>query len=201
MKLLLTGATGGIGQRLLPYFKDYEVTAVNSKTFPLPIVRLYDTDIVIHLAGVSLLNDLSKHSLLNKKLIEVNCLGTVNLLATYLPAMRQKKFGRIILMSSVCSEMNLPLHGLYSASKAFNDKLVKIAALENAEYGITVNSIQLGYTGVGMSENSSDLMIKQRNKSALKRFCKIEEIYQTIDYLINCEYITGQNIRLDGGIR
>ena len=199
MKLLLTGSTGGIGRELLKFLKGYEITAVSSKDFTLPVVKRYDVDIVVHLAGMSLLNDLSEHSILNRKVIDVNCLGTINLLATYLPLMRHKGFGRVILMSSVCSEINLPLHGLYSATKAFNDKLVKIAALENAQYGVTVNSIQLGYTGVGMSDRGS--LEKQRNKPAMKRFCHMSELVNTIDYIVKTEYLTGQNIRLDGGIR
>ena len=42
---------------------------------------------------------------------------------------------------------------------------------------------------------------KAKNKIGLKRFIKIEELYSTIEYIINNEYVTGQNIRIDGGIR
>lgn len=102
-------------------------------------------------------------------------------------------------MSSVCSVINLPLHGIYSASKAFIDKLVKIAAIENAQYGITVNSIQLGYTGVGMGDPEQNE--KMRNKPSLKRFVTPREIFDTIMFIISTEYYTGQNLRLDGGIK
>ena len=112
--------------------------------------------------------------------------------------MRSKNFGRIIFMSSVFSEINVKGYGAYSASKAFVDKLVKIAALENAQYGITVNSIQLGYTGIGMGENTPDLA-KQR--IALKRFVTMQELFNTIEYIIKTEYLTGQNIRLCGGVK
>jgi NAD(P)-dependent dehydrogenase (short-subunit alcohol dehydrogenase family) len=78
---------------------------------------------------------------------------------------------------------------------------VKIAAIENAQYGITVNSIQLGYTGIGMGKLTDEAYEKAKNKSAMKRFCTMWELYKTIDYIIETEYLTGQNIRLDGGIR
>jgi NAD(P)-dependent dehydrogenase (short-subunit alcohol dehydrogenase family) len=44
-------------------------------------------------------------------------------------------------------------------------------------------------------------MTRQINKPALKRFCTIEEIYNAIKFIIDTEYYTGQNLRLDGGIK
>jgi 3-oxoacyl-[acyl-carrier protein] reductase len=199
MKTLLIGGTGAIGQGLIPYFKDYEVC--DSKQFPLPTLPypfIYDADVVINLAALYTDCELSKFNIVNKKLILVNCLGAVNILAAFLPRMKERGYGRIIMMSSIYSHFNVRGQGVYSASKAFVDKLVNIAALENAEFGITVNSIQLGYTGVGMGELNLE---RTRNKPALKRFVTMDEIYNTIDYIIKTEYITGQNIRLDGGVK
>ena len=204
MKILLIGGSGAIGQGLVPLLKEkYEVISCNSVEFPLPLITDFESDfeIVINLAATSFLNPLYKYHVLNKSAIEVNCFGAVNILAKFLPGMRERHYGRIIMMSSVCSEINLVEHGVYSASKAFVDKLVKIAAIENAHYGITVNSIQLGYTGIGMGESTHENMERAKNKSAMKRFCRIEEICRTIDFIIETEYLTGQNIRLDGGIK
>lgn len=203
-RLLIIGGSGAIGQSILPYFDNEEFTvySCDSQSFPLPNIPgkiFQDADIVINLAGLSLLNDLSGYHILNKKLIDISCLGSVNILAHFLPGMRERKFGRLIFMSSVCSVINLPLHGIYSASKAFIDKLVKIAAIENAQYGITVNSIQLGYTGVGMGDPEQNE--KMRNKPSLKRFVTPREIFDTIMFIISTEYYTGQNLRLDGGIK
>lgn len=195
MKILLIGHTSAIAQAVKPYLSDFEVIEQSSRER-----TVHDTDIVINFAGVSLLNDLSKVSLITKKLIEVNCMGAINILTDYLPLLRKKRYGRIILMSSVCAEIDLINHGAYSASKAFIDKLVKIAALENAQYGVTVNSIQLGYTGIGMSDIPEELE-RMRNKSALKRFCNMQELANTIKYIVETEYFTGQNLRLDGFIK
>jgi len=205
MKVLLIGGSGAIGTALVPYFdiNGYEIQWCNSKQFPLPAIAdgWGDMDVVINLAALTVECERDKFNVLNKKLIDVNCLGAVNILANFLPGMREQCFGRIILFSSVYSAINVKGQGVYSASKAFVDKIVKIAALENAEYGITVNSIQLGYTGTGMGESTRENKQKARNNTALKRFVTIEEIYRTVDYIINTEYLTGQNIRLDGGIR
>jgi NAD(P)-dependent dehydrogenase (short-subunit alcohol dehydrogenase family) len=115
--------------------------------------------------------------------------------------MKKRGYGRIIMMSSIYSAINIKGQGVYSASKAFVDKLVQVASLENAKYGVTVNSIQLGYTGIGMGELSKDKVDVAKNKTSLKRLCTIQELWQTIEFIINTEYITGQNIKLDGGIK
>jgi NAD(P)-dependent dehydrogenase (short-subunit alcohol dehydrogenase family) len=203
LKVLLIGGSGEIGQALIDLFdiQKYKVYWCDSKEFPLPMAgsRMFpwtNIDIVINLAAV-----MPKNSTQFKKAILVNCLGAADILEIFLPFMRTHGYGRIIMMSSIFSKINVPGQGVYSASKAFVDKLVKIAAIENAQYGVTINSIQLGYTGIGMGEPLESDYNKAKNKPAMKRFCTMEELYRTIDYIIDTEYLTGQNIALEGGIR
>lgn len=197
--IIFIGGTSAIGQSLKGYFPN--ASFLSSRDYNVLELQNYNTDVVVNLSGISQLNDLSEWDPQTIYTIQVNCLGAVAILASFLPQMREKRFGRIIFMSSVCSEINLPEHGVYSASKAFIDKLVRIAAIENGKYGITVNSIQLGYTGIGMSENTPANMERQKQKASLGRFCRPEEIADTIKYLINTEFVNGANIRLDGGMR
>lgn len=202
--VLLIGGSGAVGRALVPLFDsgEYYVESVSSKVFELPnpiFKDIVDVDIVINLAAATLNEVLHNDNTLNKRVIDVNCLGAVNVLNLFLPYMREKRYGRIILMSSVFSKINIVGQGVYSASKAFVDKLVKIAAIENASHGVTINSIQLGYMGIGMGVGSN--MEGAKNKSAFKRFCTVEELYNTIMFIINTEYLTGQNIALEGGIR
>jgi NAD(P)-dependent dehydrogenase (short-subunit alcohol dehydrogenase family) len=202
-KVLLIGGSGGVGRGIHPYLeKKYDVYSVNSKQFPLPEMNFTfgwkDIDIVVNLASLTVDCELNNQDIKNKSIINVNCLGAVNVLSAFLPHMRERGYGRIIMMSSIYAEINVKTQGVYSASKAFVDKLVRVAALENAAYGVTVNSIQLGYTGIGMGDSSEENKERARNKVAMKRFCTMEELYNTIEYIINTEYLTGQNIRLDG---
>ena len=208
-KILLVGGTGGIGQQLLDAFdkEKYEVVAIGSKDIDITNQysdwnKLSGVGVVVNLAGVIAPVSLSEHSGMSQRMVEVNCLGAVNLLMGLLPIMKPHRYGRIIMMSSVFSEITVPGYGVYSATKAFVDKLVKSAAIENAKHGITINSIQLGYTGLGMGALEDEkLYEKTKNKCELKRFCSPTDIAKTIDYIIETEYLTGQNIRLDGGIR
>jgi NAD(P)-dependent dehydrogenase (short-subunit alcohol dehydrogenase family) len=160
---------------------------------------LGNADIVVSLAGMTQNNLLSEFYPRTRHTIDVNCLGAVTVLGDFLPHMIQRGYGRIIFISSIYSTMAVRGQGVYSASKAFIDRLVKTAAIENATYGITVNSIQLGFTGIGMGK--MDEPERGLNKVGLLRYCTIEELWQTIRFIIETEYITGQNIRLDGGMK
>jgi NAD(P)-dependent dehydrogenase (short-subunit alcohol dehydrogenase family) len=91
---------------------------------------------------------------------------------------------------------------IYSSCKSFLDKFVKNISVENIGLGITANSLQLGYFDGGMTyripdDNLSSII----NSIGLKRFGKIEELSNTINFIIENEYVTGTNIKIDGGIQ
>lgn len=204
-EVFLIGGSGAVGKALYNIFDHdkYSVYSFNSREAPLPSLRGIENeaDIVINLAGVTTTCELHKKDVNACNVIDVNCVGAVDILDTFLPHMQKQKYGRIIFISSVYSSINVKGQGVYSASKAFVDKLTKIAALENAEYGVTVNSIQLGYTGIGMGRVPIENTQRVMSKIGMGRFCSPQELYNTIEYIINTEYLTGQNIRLDGGIK
>jgi 3-oxoacyl-[acyl-carrier protein] reductase len=81
------------------------------------------------------------------------------------------------------------------------DRLVSTANKENIKYGITCNTIQLGYWDGGMAyrvEQKYQDMAKE--KIGLKRFGNMNELYNTIDFIIENEYICGTNLKIDGGL-
>lgn len=212
-KMLIVGGTGGLGSKMTEMFsKNYEVLSVGSKD--LDVTRFRDLDgffyvnsfdIVLNLSGLnydSFLHKYNEDTLYEAyKQIDVNVKGNVNLLSACLPMMRKNGFGRVIILSSVLSEMTVVGTSVYSASKSFIDSLVKTASLENLSKGITCNSIQLGYFNAGMAhripEKISDIV---KSKIPLKRFGNMNELYNTIEFLINTEYVAGTAIKIDGGV-
>lgn len=212
-KIVVFGATGGIGKKLIPLLETkYNVIALGSKDVDITkIIEVYlffeqnDFDIVLNLSGKKydvFLNEITKEDheqILD--MINVNILGTINILGGCLPKMRDKKYGRVISISSIFAEKNIPKNGIYCSSKAFIDRLISVANKENIEYGITCNTIQLGYWGDGMGENVSDeIQKKTKNKIGLKRYGTTEELFKTIDFIINNEYVCGTNLKIDGGL-
>ena len=212
-KLILFGGTGGLGQKLIPFLeKKYDVTAVGSKDVDITSfseVQKYfndnEFDIVLNMSGskydvfLSKIKDSDQEDI--NKMIDVNIKGNINIVSSCLPKMIEKKYGRIISISSVFSELNVPKNSIYCASKAFVDRFISNANKENVKFGITCNTIQLGYWDGGMCyrvEEKYQEMAKE--KIGLKRWGKIEELYNTIDYIIENEYVSGTNLKIDGGL-
>lgn len=212
MKILLIGGSGGLGKLLSPELlkrKDYVVISLSSRDVDITnsyttreIVRDYNPDVLINLAGVSIDSTIAKADLKDvQKQLNVNILGNIHLIQPFIEISKAKAFGRYIYISSILSSRVAMGAGIYSATKAFNDNLIRTSALENAKYGTTFNSVQLGYFSAGLCERLPE-NIKQLvlNKIPFRRWGRIEELANLIEYFINTEYSTGTNIDLSGGL-
>ena len=212
-KLIVFGGTGGLGQKLIPFLeKKYYVTPVGSKDVDITSfseVQKYfsenEFDVVLNMSGskydvfLSKIKDSDQENI--NKMIDVNIKGNINIVSSCLPKMIEKKYGRIISISSVFSELNVPKNSIYCASKSFVDRFISNANKENVKFGITCNTIQLGYWDGGMCYRVDEKYQEMaKEKIGLKRWGKIEELYNTIDYIIENEYVSGTNLRIDGGL-
>jgi len=211
--IALFGAGGGLGSQLLPLLDSkYKVIGVRSSDVNVTDINqvkaFFDAnkvDIVINLTGYnvdSFAHKINEHSVDNiNRQIDVNIKGTVNLVSNCLPYMREQQFGRIILVSSVLADHPVVSTSIYAGCKGFVDSFTKTVALENASKNINCNSLQLGYFDGGLTykipENFRDGI---KNNIPAKRWGEILELYNTIEYLIETGYMTGQNLNISGGI-
>jgi NAD(P)-dependent dehydrogenase (short-subunit alcohol dehydrogenase family) len=213
-RVLIVGGSGGLGKQVAVQMRNipdrdnrtvaYGVIAASSKEYD---IASYDQrfiennafDIIINFAGVNLDGFIHKTHL-NEAInpISVNAAGAYNLANACLPGMRQRGYGRIIMISSILSTHNVLGTGVYAATKAFVDRLVKSISQENISKGITANSIQLGYFDGGMTYKLPDPEAV-KVQIPLKRFGRIDELVNAIEFLINTEYCTGINLPLTGG--
>lgn len=133
--------------------------------------------------------------------INTNLKGTFNMCRHITQPMLKQKSGTIINMSSVVGMMGNAGQTNYAASKAGINGLTKALARELASRQITVNAIAPGYIETEMtdalSEKIQDTMLKQ---IPLKRFGQAEEIAETVEFLINNRYMTGQVVEVNGGL-
>ncbi|HNW98548.1 MAG TPA: SDR family NAD(P)-dependent oxidoreductase [Bacteroidales bacterium] len=136
-----------------------------------------------------------------KKTIEINLIGTFNVINALLPEMRKNNYGRIINFSSVVAKMGVAGTSAYASSKAALWGLSKSIAVENASKGITINSLNLGYFNIGMiSDVSSEIQEKIKEKIPSNSFGDPINIYNSVNYIIASDYINGASIDINGCI-
>lgn len=210
MVIALFGGSGGLGSKLAPLLqtkhtviqlgsKDVDITNVNQVE---DFFNQNEIDTVLNFSGLNcdgLIHKIQEEDI--RKIIEVNIMGNFNIMRGCIPKMREKKFGRIICISSILSIKPIKGTSVYSGSKAFIDSMVKTCALENAKYGITCNSIQLGYFEGGLTNKVPENILRPVvEKILFGRLGKSEEIFNTIEFILSTEYLTGANIELTGGL-
>lgn len=188
----------------------YSVRAISSKDVDIRYLskckEFFENesiDIVINLAGINFNKMIHKFDEEDGgelfKMLDVNLTGAVNIAAAALPGMRERGYGRFIYASSVLAQHQVLGTGIYSSCKAFIDRLVKSISAENISKGITANSLQLGYFDGGLTYRLPDPE-SFKEKIPLKRWGTIKELVNTVNYLVETEYITGQNIQISGGL-
>lgn len=210
MNIILFGGSGGLGSKLSAFLeKKHQVTSLSSKNINITdseavnnFFSTTDADVVINFAGINIDGLIHKQSPEDvKKQLDVNISGLMNIMRGCIPKMRDKKFGRIICISSVLALRPIKGTSTYSGTKAFIDNLVRTCALENAKYGITCNSIQSGYFDGGLAYKVPENVLKSViERVPLNRLGKIEELNNCIEFIINTEFLTGSNIDLSGGL-
>lgn len=133
--------------------------------------------------------------------IATNLKGAFNMCRHMTTPMLKQRSGTIINMSSVVGVVGNAGQTNYAASKAGIIGLTKALARELSSRSITINAIAPGFIETEMTEILSDKIKKtMRDQIPLKRFGQTEEIAQTVEFLINNKYITGQVIEVNGGM-
>jgi 3-oxoacyl-[acyl-carrier protein] reductase len=132
-----------------------------------------------------------------------NLKGTFLAVSACLPAMKQKKRGRIILTSSITG----PVTGFagwshYGASKAGQLGFMRTAAIELAPHGITVNAVLPGnIITEGLLGLGEDYLRSMAASIPMRRLGSVEDIAHAALFFASDEagYITGQGLVIDGG--
>lgn len=133
--------------------------------------------------------------------LSINLTGTFNTIRHAAKVMLKQKSGTIINLSSVVGLTGNIGQANYSASKAGILGLTKSAARELASRGITVNAVAPGFVASDMTKVLNERVRESiLSQIPLKRLAEPEEIAETVLFLSNQSYITGQVINVDGGM-
>ncbi len=137
------------------------------------------------------------------KIQNINLKGIFFVVKPVLKAMKEQSYGRIILTSSITGDITgYPGGSIYGATKAGILGFMRSAALEYANYGVTVNAIQPGMIATeGLKKQLGILSEKGAEAVPMKRLGDPEDIGVAVCFFASEEakYITGQSLVIDGG--
>ena len=236
--VLITGAGSGIGKACVEAFAESgaHVIAVDinldslselKKSHKIEIVEAdltnpekafpnqLEIDILINNAGIQHISSIENFSMEKAdKMLALMLRTPFYLIQKSLPTMYQRKWGRIIGLSSIHGHVASPFKSVYVMAKHGMEGLHKTLALEAGEHGVTANTIAPGYVRTNLVEQQINDQALANNlrpdqvvneimlaPAAIKRLIEPEEIASMALYLCgpNSNSITGSSFVIDNG--
>ncbi len=199
-----------------PKVHGYKADIRDSKMLELIVADIYKKtnkiDILVNNAGIAQLENFTTMSDEKRDLhFDINIKGTWNMTKAVLPYLKEKKYGKIVNLSSVTGPLVADSGEVaYATTKAAIIGFTKALAIEEVENNINVNAIMPGYIKTPMvdnialdsNKNNPEEVIKNLALGIpMKRLGTIEELGELAAFLASDEstYITGQQIVIDGG--
>ncbi len=216
-RALVTGANGGLGRAIAARLADdgHEVVTldvadadivVDLGRDEIPEGALDEIDICVSNAGI--VDILSPaHRISREKWdrdLAVNLTGAFRVAQACLGGMRRRRYGRIVLMSSMAATIGGPGQVAYSASKAGLLGAMRAIAVENAALGITANAILPGVIETA-KVRAMPAEVRERVATAIHPAARLgepEEVAHLVSFLASARagYVTGQAVGIDGGM-
>jgi acetoacetyl-CoA reductase len=213
-RALVTGAARGIGAAIAARLVEDGMQVMTLDLHPGcditldvahdPFPPLADIDVCIANAGVT--NTIAPaHRMTEEQWrldVDVNLTGAFRSIQACLGGMRERGWGRIVVVSSVAALGGLPGQVAYAASKAGQLGMVRTLASESAAHGITVNAVLPGLVSteqvLAMPEG-----VRERALASLPsgRLVEPAEIAAAVSFLTSeqAAQVSGQAIAVDGG--
>jgi 3-oxoacyl-[acyl-carrier protein] reductase len=136
---------------------------------------------------------------------DTNVTGTFHCLRAAVPYLEKSSAGRIITLSSVLATRAAPGASAYCASKAAVEMLTRVAALELAPRGITVNALAPGFVDAGMGRQlaaNEAVWSRYEPKLAMGRLGTPDEAARAAVFLAgpDSSYVNGHVLEVSGGL-
>jgi len=215
-KVLITGATRGIGKSISDEFKllgadiisfpssDYDLTCKKDLKNFIEYIKSLEIDICINNAGINKIDYIEDvHEDDYDKIMHINTKAPFMISKAVSVFMKANRYGRIINIASIFGHCTKEKRSCYTTSKFALVGMTKTLAVEMAPYNVLVNSVSPGFTATELTERVLGVsgMDEVSRVIPIRRLAKPEEISKVVLFLASKynTYLTGQNIIVDGG--
>jgi len=171
----------------------------------LNVIKKYDRlDGLVNNAGINRLNPIQNAMVQDwDDTLKVNLTSPFLMLNAVSPIMIQNKYGRIVNIASIFGVISKGKRAVYSATKFGIHGLTVGCSNDLARYNILVNTVSPGFVLTDLTRknlNESE-MADLSKQIPLKRMAETRDISNVVVFLLSNlnQYITGQNIIVDGG--
>lgn len=154
-------------------------------------------DILVNNAGINPISPLDRLGLEEwNRVLASNLTSSFLVSQAVIPGMRERRWGRLIMLSSIAAQTGGVIGPHYAASKAGMLGLVHSYANLLAKEGITANAIAPALIETDMIRNNDAI---KPTLIPIGRFGQVEEVAEAAIMLAGNGYITGQTININGG--
>jgi len=165
--------------------------------------QLGPVDILVNNAGITRDTTFHRMSAMQwQEVINSNLNSCFNVTRPVIDGMRNRKWGRIVQISSINGQKGQYGQANYAASKAGMHGFTISLAQESAKFGITVNTVSPGYVGTEMvMAVPEDVRAKIVAQIPVGRLGTPDEVAYAVAFLLPDEaaWITGMNLSINGG--
>jgi len=214
-RALVTGASRGIGKAIAARLQRggakvltpprQELELLSNASIDSYLAALSEpVDILVNDAGINRLGSAVEASDGDiQDTLQINLVAPLRLVRGLAPGMMERRYGRIVNISSIWSVVSKPRRITYAASKSGLNGLTRTLAVELAPYNILVNAVAPGFVLTEMTRQNNteaDLEAICRTIPA-ERLARPEEIAEVVAFLCSeaNSYLTGQTLLVDGG--
>ena len=200
----VAAAIRGLGRKALTVQGDVSDHVSASAMVHQVVEAMGHVDILVNNAGITSDKSFVKmdHAAW-RQVLSINLDGVFNCTKAVIDHMIERKYGRIVNITSVIGQIGNFGQANYAASKAGTMAFTKSLAKELATKGITVNAVAPGFIETEMVDAIPE-KVRERLISSIpmRRFGKANEVARAVAYLVSADadYITGTELSINGGL-